>query len=87
MDFLPLVAWLLGGVCGGERWKNVGGRCEALTIKEIHGGTGFGAEMTCELFSGQGGNLTAEMEIDRLWGIPGGFLDLVAVIIEMEDGL
>jgi len=37
--------------------------------------------MTWELFSGQGGNLMAEMEIDRLWGIPGGFLDLVAVII------
>ena len=39
--------------------------------------------MTCELFSGQGGNLMAEMEIDRLWGIPGGFLDRVAVIIEI----
>jgi hypothetical protein len=24
-----------------------------------------------------------EKEIDRLWGIPGGFLDLVAVIIEI----
>jgi hypothetical protein len=26
------------------------------------------------------------MGIDRLWGIPGGFLDLVAILIQTEAG-
>jgi hypothetical protein len=37
-------------------------------------------------FSGQGGNQPAEEQIGRLWGISGGFLDLMAVIIQMEAG-
>jgi hypothetical protein len=73
---LSLVDWQCGG---GERFQ-------ALTIKWIRGGTGFGAGRTWELFYGQGGNLMAEMKIDRLWGIPGGFADQVPVIIEMEAG-
>jgi hypothetical protein len=38
------------------------------------------------MFSGRAGNQAPELEIDRLWGISGGFLDRVAVIIQMEAG-
>jgi hypothetical protein len=68
-------------------WRAWGGeRCEALTLTAIHGGTGFGAGRTWEPFCLAGGNQLAEKEIDRLWGIPGGFPGQVPVIIQMEDG-
>lgn len=54
-----------------------------VTIKPIHGGTGFGAGGTWELFSGQGGNSALEKEMNRLWGISGGFPDQVPVIVEI----
>jgi len=76
--FFAFVAWLMGVVRGGERWKNVGGRCEALTIKAIHGGTGFGAGRTWEPFSPVKGNQIAEKGDRSVGGHSWGFSRLRA---------
>ena len=39
-----------------------------------------------ELLVSSADNQTPETRLDRLWGISGGFHELVAVIIEMEAG-
>jgi hypothetical protein len=44
IDSLALVAWLISRLGGRERWQGFGAvaeRCEALTLKAIHGGTAF----------------------------------------------
>ena len=82
MDSLPLDAW-------GQGWyavESIGGRCEALTLKAIHGGTGFGSETGSGASFAAGGNHGPEQGIDRLQGISGGFPDCVPVIIQMEAG-
>ena len=80
MDSLPLDAW-------GQGWyavESIGGRCEALTLKAIHGGTGFGSETGSGASFAAGGNHGPEQGIDRLQGISGGFPDCVPVIIEIR---
>ena len=77
--FLALVARLIGRLGGRERWRPL----RSVNVKGDSGGTGFGAGRTWELFSPLKGNHTAEKQADRLQVNPGGFLDLVAVIIEI----
>ena len=77
VNSLPLVAWLLGVVRGGERWKRVGGRCEALrsiNVKDDRPVQHFDHKQAKAVFSGQGGKSAPRKEIGRLQGISGGFL-------------